>query len=192
VTLDAGSYAVTESGPSGYTRSDSADCSGTIANGQTKTCTVTNDDQAATLIVIKHGINDNGGTAVASNFTLDSGGANDTPDDFAGDEAGTSVTLDAGSYSVSETGPSGYTRSDSADCAGTIANGETKTCTVTNDDQAATLIVIKHVINDNGGIAVASDFTLDSGGTNDTPDNFAGAEAPGTTVTLDAGSYNVT
>jgi len=48
--------------------------------------------------------------------------------------AGTNVTLDAGSYSVTETRPSGYTRSNSADCAGTIANGETKTCTVTNDD----------------------------------------------------------
>ena len=52
--------------------------------------------------------------------------------------------------------------------------------------------MIKHVINDNGGTAAASDFTLDSGGANDTPDNFAGAESPGTTVTLDAGAYNVT
>jgi hypothetical protein len=192
VTLDAGSYAVTESGPAGYTRSDSADCAGTIAVGETKTCTVTNDDNAATLIVIKHVVNDNGGSAVASDFTLDAGGTNDTPDNFAGDEGGTSVTLDAGSYAVTESGPSGYTRSDSADCTGSIALGETKTCTVTNDDQAAHLIVIKHVINDNGGSAVASDFTLDAGGANDTPDNFAGAEAPGTDVTLDAGSYAVT
>jgi hypothetical protein len=193
VTLDAGSYNVTENGPSGYAASFSADCSGTIANGQTKTCTVTNDDNAATLIVIKHVINDNGGTAVAANFTLDSGGTNDSPDDFAGEEApGTNVTLDAGSYSVTESGPSGYSASFSADCSGSIAVGQTKTCTVTNDDQAATLIVIKHVINDNGGTAVAGDFTLDSGGTNDSPDDFAGEEAPGTTVTLDAGSYNVT
>ena len=61
------------------------------------------------------------------------------------------MTLDAGTYSVTETGPSGYTASYSADCSGTIAIGETKTCTVTNNDQAAKLIVIKHVINDNGG-----------------------------------------
>ncbi len=193
VTLNAGSYNVTESGPSGYTASFSADCSGTIANGQTKTCTVTNDDKAAKLIVIKHVINNNGGTATAANFTLDSGGTNDSPDDFAGAESpGTEVTLDAGSYNVTETGPSGYTASFSAYCSGTIANGQTKTCTVTNDDQAAKLIVIKHVINDNGGTATAANFTLDSGGTNDTPDDFAGAESPGTQVTLDAGSYNVT
>ena len=36
---------------------------------------------------------------------------------------------------------------------GSIANGETKTCTVTNNDIAAKLNVIKHVINDNGGTA---------------------------------------
>jgi len=193
VTLDAGSYNVSESGPSGYTASFSADCSGSIGVGQTKTCTVTNDDQAAKLIVIKHVINDNGGTATAANFTLDSGGSGDSPDNFPGAEApGTEVTLDAGSYNVTETGPSGYSASFSADCSGTIANGQTKTCTVTNDDQAAHLIVIKHVINNDGGTAVASDFTLDSGGTNDTPDDFPGAESPGTDVTLDAGSYNVT
>jgi hypothetical protein len=193
VTLDAGAYNVTETGPSGYTASYSADCSGSIANGQTKTCTVTNDDQAAKLIVIKHVINDNGGSATAADFTLDSGGANDSPDNFPGAEApGTEVTLDAGAYNVTESGPSGYTASFSADCSGSIANGQSKTCTVTNDDQPGKLIVIKHVINDNGGTATAADFTLDSGGTNDSPDNFPGAEAPGTEVTLDAGAYNVT
>ncbi len=192
VTLDAGSYNVTESGPSGYSASFSTDCTGSIAVGEVKTCTVTNDDIAPQLIVIKHVINDSGGTAVASDFTLDSGGANDSPDDFAGaEDPGTTVTLDAGSYNVTESGPSGYSASFSTDCSGTIAVGETKTCTVTNDDVAATLIVIKHVINDNGGTAVASDFTLDAGGADDTPDNFAGEEAPGTVVSLDAGSYNV-
>src|SRR5439155_539479 len=138
VTLDAGSYSVSEGAVAGYTESASADCSGTIANGETKTCTVTNDDQAATLIVIKHVVNDNGGTALASDFTLDSGGANDTPDDFAGaEDPGTTVTLDAGSYSVSEGAVAGYTESASSASPGTTANGETKTCTVTNDDQAA-------------------------------------------------------
>src|SRR6185437_13438567 len=191
VTLDAGSYNVTETGPAGYTASFSADCSGTIANGQTKTCTVTNDDQPAKLIVIKHVINNNGGTATAANFTLDSGGINDSPDNFPGAESpGTEVTLDVGSYTVTESGPTGYTASFSADCSGTIASGQTKTCTVTNDDQAAKLIVIKHVINDNGGTATAANFTLDSGGANDSPDDFAGVESPGTQVTLDAGSYN--
>ena len=44
----------------------------------------------------------------------------------------------------------------SAQCAGTAVIGGTYTCTITNDDQAATLTVIKHVINDNGGTATAA------------------------------------
>ncbi len=193
VTLDAGSYNVTESGPTGYSASFSADCTGSIALGETKTCTVTNDDIAPKLIVIKHVINDNGGTAAAKDFAMSTAGTNANPaDGFPGAESpGTTVTLDAGSYNVTESGPAGYAASFSTDCTGTIAVGQTKTCTVTNDDQAAKLIVIKHVINDNGGTAQAKDFTLDSGGTNDSPDDFPGAESPGTTVTLDAGSYNV-
>jgi len=192
VTLDAGSYNVNESGPSGYTASFSADCSGSIDVGQSKTCTVTNNDQAAKLIVIKHVVNDNGGTAAAADFSLDSGGANDTPDNFAGAESpGTEVTLNAGSYSVTETGPTGYSASYSADCSGTIANGQTKTCTVTNDDISPQLTVIKHVINDNGGSAVAASFTMNVTGTNVSTPSFPGAESPGTTVTLNAGAYSV-
>ena len=194
ITVDPGSYSVDESAVSGYTKTIGAGCSGTLAAGGSATCTITNNDQAATLIVIKHVVNDNGGTKTAADFTMSVTGTNASPASFAGAESpGTTVTLDAGSYSVSESAVTGYTSDGgSADCAGTIALGETKTCTFTNNDQAATLIVIKHVVNDNGGTAVAGDFTLDSGGANDTPDNFAGAEAPGTSVTLDAGSYGVT
>jgi large repetitive protein len=157
--VDGYGYDVTESGPSGYDATYVGDCTGSIEAGVDKTCTVTNDDVAPKLTVIKTVINDNGGTAVASDFTLDSGWTNDSPDDFAGDESGATVTLDAGSYGVTESGPSGYARSDSADCAGSIAIGQTKTCTVTNNDQPAHLIVIKHVINDNGGSATAASFT---------------------------------
>jgi hypothetical protein len=45
------------------------------------------------------------------------------------------VALDPGAYSVSETGPAGYSGTVSADCVGAIALGETKTCTVTSDDE---------------------------------------------------------
>jgi Prealbumin-like fold domain len=192
VTLDAGSYSVSESGPSGYGASYSADCAGSIAVGQTKTCTVTNDDIAPKLIVIKHVINDNGGTSVAGDFTMSVDDPGTNPPSFPGAESpGTSVTVDPGSYSVSESGPSGYEASYSSDCTGSVAIGETKTCTVTNDDIAPQLIVIKHVINDNGGTATASSFTMsvDDPGTN--PPSFPGAESPGTTVTVDPGSYSV-
>src|SRR5437868_13460100 len=98
---------------------------------------------------------------------------------FAGAETpGTTVTLNAGTYSVDEAAVSGYTKTLGADCSGTIANGETKTCTITNDDQAATLTVIKHVVNDNGGIKNATDFTMNVSATNENRRaTFKGTEA---------------
>ena len=45
-----------------------------------------------------------------------------------------------------------------------LALGETKTCTITNNDQPATLIVKKVVVNDNGGTKVASDFSFQVNG----------------------------
>jgi hypothetical protein len=193
LSVSAGSFSVVESGLpiSGYSTSSSG-CSGTIANGETKTCTITNNDQAATLIVIKHVVNNNGGSKVAADFTMSVTGTNVSSSSFAGAESpGTTVTLDAGSYSVDEGAHVGYDKSLSADCSGTIAVGQSKTCTITNNDQAATLVVIKHVINDNGGSKVAGNFTMSVTGTNVSSSSFAGAESPGTTVTLDAGLYSV-
>ena len=146
LTVDAGTYSVVETAVPGFTTTYSNCTDVVIANGGTATCTITNDDQAATLIVKKHVINNNGGNKAASDWTLNSGGTDDSPDNFAGDELGTTVTLDSGSYNVTEAGPSGYAASFSADCAGTIANGETKTCTVTNNDISPTLRVVKVLV----------------------------------------------
>ena len=131
-----GSYSVTETGPAGYAASFSADCSGSIAAGQTKTCTITNNDRAAHLIVIKHVVNANGGKAKASQFTMKINGVTATGGNtFPGAESpGTDKIVTPGSYTVTETGPSGYILVPSADCAGTIALGETKTCTMLNHD----------------------------------------------------------
>ena len=47
------------------------------------------------------------------------------------------MTLDAGAYSVNESGGlSGYSKSLSPDCDGSIALGESKTCTIPNHDIA--------------------------------------------------------
>ena len=102
-------------------------------------CTFTN-TYVTTLTVIKHVINDNtngvsGSSAVASDFTMDILGTNVSKTGFSGSESGVTVTLGPGAYSVGESGgPSGYAMSLSADCSGTIALGEAKTCTITNDD----------------------------------------------------------
>src|SRR3989344_2176477 len=286
-TLAGGAYTVSEDAVSGYTGSFSQSCSSgnvTVVNGQNVTCTITNDDQAASLTVIKHVENDNGGTKAASDFTINVTGANVSDTSFPGDEAGTTVSLDAGSYSVGEVNPGGYSVSYSASCSGTITNGEQVTCTVTNSDiqpkltvikvvengdnetplavsdfplfvdgnsvisgvqngfnagtvvvsetnqtnynasfsadcdengnvalglgdvktctitntyqappppEPGTLIVIKTVENDNGGTLGSSDFTINVSGTNVSDTSFPGAGDPGTTVTMDAGSYSV-
>ena len=141
-----GSYSVTETGPSGYDATYSADCTGTIVAGDTldtKTCTVTNDDRAAHLIVIKHVVNANGGKAKASNFSMKINGITvQGTNPFPGAESpGTTRTVNAGSYTVTETGPSGYILVPSADCSGTIAPGQTKTCTMLNHDIAPRLTI---------------------------------------------------
>ena len=187
VTINANAaYSVGESGPSGYAETDSADCSSVtgFAPGSDVTCTITNNDVAPTLTVIKHVVNDNGGTATAGQWTMSVAPYGFS---FPGAESpGTSVSINAGAYSVSESGgPSGYTASSSAQCSGTAVVGGSYTCTITNDDQAATLTVIKHVINDNGGTATAGQWTITVTGGNASPASFPGS-ASGTTVSIDA------
>jgi uncharacterized repeat protein (TIGR01451 family) len=143
------------------------------------------------LIVVERVVNDDGGSARAGDFAIKVDGANASPASFAGNE-GTIVTLEPGAYAVgAASGPSGYAQSSSPDCAGTIAPGETKTCTVTNDDLPAHLIVVGQVTNDDGGRAAAADFMLSVTGGSPSPARFAAAEAPGTDVTVHAGSYAV-
>src|SRR5207247_3773974 len=109
-----------------------------------------------------------------------------TPDQtsFASSDAlGKTVLLTAGGYSVSDGGVTGYTQtSASADCSGTIAAGETRTCTIVNDDVQPKLIVIQHVINDNGGTATAASFTTSVTGSSPSPARIPGAEGNGVKV----------
>src|SRR3989339_64444 len=118
-------------------------------------------------------VNDDGGTAVESDWTLTATG----PTSISGPGAAGSTdvvsggTFVAGAYTLSESaGPAGYTASSwscikngGAPVVGssiTLEAGDTATCTITNNDNVvvpltATLHVIKTVINDNGGTAVA-------------------------------------
>ena len=95
----------------------------------------------ATLHIIKTVINDNAGISTASSFNLhvklagvDAFGS---PALGAG-TPGTSYTLAAGTYVVSEDTNASYTStfSDSCDSSGniTLIAGDNKTCTITNDD----------------------------------------------------------
>ncbi|NNL46840.1 MAG: DUF11 domain-containing protein, partial [Acidimicrobiia bacterium] len=157
--VDAGDYTVTEGVVSGYTASDNGNCSpATVVAGETTICEFTNDDDAPSLTLVKTVINDNGGTAAAGDWTLAAAGYD-------------AVSPDAGTYDLSETGPVGYTLTsltcDNAQgqvSSVTLGLGESVTCTFVNDDDAPSLTLVKEVTNDNGGTAVAGDWTLTAAG----------------------------
>jgi hypothetical protein len=150
--------------------------------------------QLAHLIVIKHVVNDNGGTSLAGDFAMTINGVTaEGGNSFAGAETpGTDKTLSTvGSYNVTESGPSGYGVTFSADCAGTVAFGQTKTCTVTNNDNAPALHLRKIVTNDNGGTALATAWTLHATGTGQFPTNLSGATPVDSGSTFSADTYTL-
>ena len=93
----------------------------------------------ATLRIVTHVINDDGGTNRSSDFTncIDSSsGSSSTTQCSSGDSV---HSFDAGSYNVTQdpNNPvTGYTVTYSKDCSGVISAGDTRTCTVTYDDMA--------------------------------------------------------
>lgn len=195
-SFDAGTYTLSESGgPNGYTASNWVCTGGGVQNensitlglGDNVTCTITNDDNTARLTVIKNVVNNNGGDYEADDFTMGVTGTNVSDTEFPGNESGTTITLNAGSYSVGESGPSGYAASYSNNCSGTIALGESKTCTITNNDIAPSLTLIKVVDNNHGGTATATDWTL----TADGPTTLSGAGGATSGSTFSAGTYTL-
>jgi uncharacterized repeat protein (TIGR01451 family) len=95
------------------------------------------------LIVVDHVVNDNGGKSAAGDFALAVKGDSPSPAQFSGAEnPGTDVTLVPGGYEVSQETAPGYVTTLSSDCVGTISPGETKTCTVLNNDVAPITLAI--------------------------------------------------
>ena len=143
-TFAAGNYVVTETGVPGYVASYSGDCNSagqiTLNPGDTKTCTITNNDQPALITVVKDVINNSGGTFVPSNFTLlvdNSPVPNNTSVATNSNVSHTISETQLASYSfVSMTGTSNYGQLCPAVLGGsiTLAEGENITCTITNDD----------------------------------------------------------
>jgi hypothetical protein len=103
----------------------------TTANKTSPTPTPTPTPTTATLTVIK--IVSGRTTGTPSNFTMHVTGNNPIPANFAGSSAGINVTLGAGAFAVTETGPtSAFNTTTTGDCTGTIASGQHLTCTITN------------------------------------------------------------
>ena len=144
--FSAGNYVVSEDGLEGYVASFSGDCdaSGNIEleEGEELTCTITNNDIAeeeeeeeveTTLLVITLVDNDDGGDLEpweTENLFTDDAESETT---FAGDNDGVRFTLSAGTFEVEQTSSaSRYVITYSGDCSGTIDEGESLTCTITN------------------------------------------------------------
>ena len=132
----------------------------TVALGGNVTCTINNNDQPATLTLVKTVTNDNGGTAVPAGVDPGRGRA-DTDLRADGPAPVTNAPVNAGTYTLSESGgPAGYTAGDWSCTGGTLTGsslvlplGTSATCTINNNDEPATLTLVKTVTNDNGGTA---------------------------------------
>ena len=200
--VDAGAYDLSETdGPTGYTPGPWTCTGGTVTDGTVTipndgdvTCTITNDDQPGTLTLVKTVTNDNGGTALPTDWTLTADGPT-TISGAVGDPAVTDATVDAGAYDLSETdGPTGYTPGPWTCTGGTVTDGTVTipndgdvTCTIDNDDEPGTLTLVKTVTNDNGGTALPTDWTLTADGPTTISGSTGSAEV--TSATVDAGAY---
>ncbi|MGI5897539.1 MAG: choice-of-anchor K domain-containing protein [Candidatus Dojkabacteria bacterium] len=175
----------------------------TLVEGQSVTCTITNDDIAPTLKLVKSVTNDNGGTLGPKDWTLSATG----PTPISGDGGATSGSnFKAGTYTLGEVGKtgvdvSGYeagkwscTNNVTVDENNQITLGlnQSTVCTIVNNDIAPKLTIVKHVDNEgNDGTKKAEDFKIMVDGEKVSEPSFQGSEE-GVIVTLNAGEYKVT
>ena len=125
--MPTGTYGLSETGPTrlrrvgvGVYRRDAVHrTTVTLGIGQSATCTITNDDIPAHLTLSKAVINDNGGTAVATDWTLNAAGPTTGISGVTGTAPVTAVQVLPGTYTLSESGPGppGYAASSWA-CTG--------------------------------------------------------------------------
>ncbi len=188
-TFQAGSYTLSEEGQSGYDAS-AWSCTGTgslngnvitLGIGQEAVCSITNSDRPAGLTVIKKVVNDNGGTATINDFGIK---LNDNLIAFGeGVVEGTTTTYTSTptvvsntQYSLSEEDLAGYAEGTWSCVENlatvqkpiampfTLSEGQNVTCTVTNNDIAPSLQLVKEVNNNYGGEAKVTDWTLTATG----------------------------
>lgn len=105
------------------------------------------------ITVTKSVTNNNGGKLGIPDFSL-----------FVDDKSvssGVTVYVSAGAHTVSEAGVFGYTALTGGDCDDSgnvnVTGGESKSCTITNDDIAPSIRLIKNV---SGGSALPDDFDV--------------------------------
>lgn len=193
--VSVGAHTASETTLAGYTASAwGTDCAAdgtiTLAGGENKTCTITNDDEQATVTVIKHVVNDNPtpGTATAADFSIVVQGVSQP-----GSESGVVYNVNPGSYVVAEILAPGYEGiSLVGDCSSTIALGEHKTCTITNGDiaPAAGHLIVDKVTQPSGD---TTEFTISASGSGTITGGGAGVVTDATSKDYEvtAGTYDV-
>jgi len=189
MSTNAGSKTLIEANVAGYAEgswicSPTAATSGTfsagsvvVGNGVAVTCTITNNDAPGSLTLVKNVVNDNGGTLGVAAFNISTSAGtpvfgsavvNGTTSTYTSQAMGT----DAGSKTLIEANVAGYSEgswvctptaaTSSTFSAGSvvIGNGIDVTCTITNNDDPGNLILVKNVVNDNGGTLGVAAFSI--------------------------------
>jgi uncharacterized repeat protein (TIGR01451 family) len=144
-TMQPGSYTLSETGPAGYAALPWS-CTGgtlsgsvlTLTTGANASCSITNNDIQPILTLAKTVTDAPGAPSTANLFTLSAAG----PTPFSGVTGTAAVTtrgVNAGVYTLSETGPSGYLAGawvcPGATLSGgtlTLTPGQNITCTINN------------------------------------------------------------
>jgi len=176
--LTPGTYTISEVNKDNY-HFVSLECSGgssvsitggsavvNLKSGEDVVCTYTNARNLGKLIVVKNVINDNGGTKSAQEFSfkIDSENAQSfigsELDKLVGRNEYTRYSGLTHSITEVEANSNGYATTYDNCSNITIPYGGKVTCTITNNDVAPELTVIKKVVNDNGGDAVVGDFGI--------------------------------
>ena len=157
--VDAGTYTLSESGgPDGY-RPGSWSCGEgagvidstvVVPNGGDVTCTISNTAEQAHLTLVKTVTNNDDGTAVPTDWVLSATGPTADVSGRTGGAAVTDRPVQTGSYTLAESGPTGYTAGawtcrdaegrdvTVTDGAVEVALGANVTCTINNDDELGT------------------------------------------------------
>ena len=138
-----------------------------LALGESATCTINNNDIAAAVDLGEEGHQRRRRHCGPDRLDVDRDRA-DADLGSTGEPAVTDAPVSAGTYVLSEAGPAGYAASawsctgrDTDRCVDRVRLGESATCTIMNDDIPAPLTLVKQVVNDDGGTAVADRLDVD-------------------------------
>lgn len=181
VPISPGTYALSESGPGGYTAGEWAcvdqvtsqpitvtDGSVSIDGDEDVRCAIVNSFAGGWLTLVKTV----DGTQPAQAWTLAADGAGEQIEGRVGDPSITREAVPVGTYDLSEAGPTeGYTtagwqctNSTGFVDAVVVAAGDDVTCTIENVSQTSHLTLVKQVVNTGGGTLTAEDWTLSATG----------------------------